>query len=252
MCTLVILLRPGHEWPLILAANRDEQAGRAWRAPGRHWADRPQVVAGMDELGEGSWLGMNDYGLVAGVMNRAGSLGPAPGKRSRGELVLEALDHAEARAAAEALADLNPAAYRPFNLFAGDVHGAFWLRNTGSRADDGVEVYPLPAGLSMLTAHDLNDPQSPRIRAYLPRFRAAPVPDPEAGDWDAWTALLASRLHDEREGPTAAMNVETDTGLRTLSSALIALPAPGRAGVKPVWRFAPGPPHRTTFEPVEL
>ena len=34
-----------------------------------------------------------------GELNRKGTLGPATGKRSRGELVLEALDHAEARAA---------------------------------------------------------------------------------------------------------------------------------------------------------
>jgi len=41
-------------------------------------------------------------------MNRMNSLGPLPGKRSRGELVLEALDHADAREAAEALAALEP------------------------------------------------------------------------------------------------------------------------------------------------
>ena len=41
MCTLVILRRPGHAWPLILGANRDEMKDRPWSPPGRHWPDRP-------------------------------------------------------------------------------------------------------------------------------------------------------------------------------------------------------------------
>src|SRR3546814_2463721 len=83
-----------------------------FRSPGRHWPDRPQVVAGIDRLAGGSWLGVNDDGVVAAVLNREGTLGPAPGLRSRGELVLEALDHADAAAAAAALGALNPDAYR--------------------------------------------------------------------------------------------------------------------------------------------
>ena len=120
MCTVVLLRRPGSRWPLLLAANRDELKSRPWRPPGRHWPDRPDVVAGLDELAGGSWLGINDYGVVAAVLNRVGTLGPATGKRTRGELVLEALDHADAAAAAAALADLDPAAYRPFNLIVAD------------------------------------------------------------------------------------------------------------------------------------
>src|ERR671934_2012679 len=102
MCSVVILRRPGHDWPVLLAANRDEMNDRPWLPPGRHWPERPWVVAGLDQQAGGSWLGLNDHGLLAGVMNRAGSLGPAAGKRSRGELVLEALDHADALEAAKA------------------------------------------------------------------------------------------------------------------------------------------------------
>src|SRR3546814_5219481 len=96
MCTVVILRRPGEAWPLIVAANRDELLDRTWREPARHWPDRPEVVAGLDELAGGSWLGLNDHGIVAAILNRRHSLGPAPDKRSRGELVLDALDHADA------------------------------------------------------------------------------------------------------------------------------------------------------------
>src|SRR5690606_37967279 len=131
MCTLVILLRPGHEWPVIIGANRDEMTNRPWSPPARHWPERPHVVAGRDDLAGGSWLGLNDDGVVAGIMNRMNTLGPQTGKRSRGELVLEALDHADARTAAEALADLDGNAYRAFNMVIADNRDAFWLRHRG-------------------------------------------------------------------------------------------------------------------------
>ena len=34
MCTLVILRRPGHDWPVVIAANRDEMIDRPWLTPG--------------------------------------------------------------------------------------------------------------------------------------------------------------------------------------------------------------------------
>ena len=85
MCTLVILRRPDHRWPVLIGANRDEMIDRPWQPPGRHWPDRPDVVAGLDALAGGSWLGVNDWGVAAAVLNRHGSLGPAPDRRSRGE-----------------------------------------------------------------------------------------------------------------------------------------------------------------------
>src|SRR5438874_12785391 len=103
MCTLVILRRPEHEWPVIIGANRDEMIDRAAKPPGRHWPDRTEVVAGLDLLAGGSWLGINDWGVAAANLNRHGSLGPATGLRSRGALVLEALDHAGAGPGAGAL-----------------------------------------------------------------------------------------------------------------------------------------------------
>ena len=79
MCTVVILRRPTHEWPLILGANRDEMLIRPWKPPARHWPDRPDVMAGLDELAGGTWMGLNDTGVVACILNRHGTLGPQDG-----------------------------------------------------------------------------------------------------------------------------------------------------------------------------
>jgi hypothetical protein len=278
MCTVVLLRRPQAPWPLLLAANRDELRSRPWRPPARHWPDRPDVVAGLDVQAGGSWLGVNDDGVVAAILNRVGSLGPAAGKRSRGELVLEALDHADAAAAARALADLDPDAYRPFNLLIADARDAFWLRHAGGLPTFGyrdssgawrevdttsmpgasgdrkaalrsppIACRPLPEGCSMITARDLNHPTSARVRHYLPQFERASPPDPSADEWGAWIELLGRRAAPGAE-PEDAMTIVTDGDFGTVCSTLIALPAFGM----PIMKFAAGTPDRTPFETVAL
>jgi uncharacterized protein with NRDE domain len=251
MCSLVILFRPGHDWPVIVGANRDEMADRPWVPPARHWPDRPQVVAGLDKLAGGSWLGINDQGVLAAVMNRMNSLGPAPGRRSRGELVLEALDHADASEAVQALQDLDSGAYRPFNMVIADSHSAFWLRNLGHK-QGWVEAEALPEGLSMVTARDRNDTiGSLRMRRYLPLFQKAAAPDPAKDNWAAWAALLSSREYDSEGNATDAMAIMTDSGFQTTSSSLIALPQPAPKA-RAVWRFAAGLPGEKPFEPIVI
>ncbi len=201
MCTVIVLRRPDHAWPLLFAANRDEMADRPWKPPGRHWPDRKEIVAGQDELAGGSWLGVNDHGVLAGVLNRPGTLGPVPGLRSRGELVLEALDHADATAAVAAMRDLDSRAYRAFNLVIADNRDAYWIRSLGRAGPIRPTVAEIPPGLSMITAHDRDDPESARIRYHRPRFAAAKTPDPDKGDWTAWERLMASRESEAGAGP---------------------------------------------------
>jgi len=250
MCTLVLLRRPEQRWPVLIATNRDERLARPWREPGRHWPQQPDVVAGLDRLAGGSWLGMNDAGVVAGALNRVGSLGPSEGSRSRGELVLQALRYRSAREAAGELAQLSGALYRPFNLVIVDRQAACWLRNAGGEGPGEIESFDLPSGLSMFTAHDRNDPDSPRLRVYLPLFQAAALPDPDNDDWSAWVELLASHQVPPGSGPEEAMTIRTDHGFGTLSSSLIALPR-DRSRL-PVWRFAIRADSGLQFKPVSL
>jgi uncharacterized protein with NRDE domain len=248
MCTVILLRRPDHDWPLILAGNRDEMEGRPWLPPGRHWPLTPDVIGGQDSLAEGSWLAVNDYGVVATVLNRIGSLGPEAGKRSRGELVLDALDHADAVQAADSLRHLDARAYRPFNLVIADNRDAFWLRADGA----GISCIPIPEGISMLTAGELNDDNDPRIRAFRPRFQSAPAPDPATEDYEAWRQLLAARAPAGAKDREAGLTFQLANGFGTRSSAIVALPAMSRAGVEPMFLFAAGPPDKAAFHPVLL
>ncbi|MAN79884.1 MAG: hypothetical protein CMM77_16770 [Rhodospirillaceae bacterium] len=250
MCTLVILRRPGHDWPLIIAANRDEMADRVSDPPGRHWPDAPHVIAGRDRTAGGTWLGVNDDRLVAGVLNRHGSLGQEDGKRSRGELPLEALSHAEAAEAAEALGHLDGRAYRSFNLIVADVNTAFWISGNGE--NPRVSVEEIRPGLSMITAYDLNDRSSARIDHYAPLFEAAAPPEPAqgAGGWDAWVALMSEFKEWQGGGERDSMSFTTDFGFETVSSSLIALPTPADSALKPQWLFCAGRPQAGKFLPV--
>ena len=249
MCTVIFYYRPGHEWPLLFAGNRDEMRDRAWSPPARHWPERGDVVAGLDQSAGGSWLGLNDHGVLAAVMNREGSLGPSPGKRSRGELVLEALDHGDASSAAGALADLNSNSYRPFNLIVADPTKVCWVCLQEGR---GIELIPVDPGLHMISSTGLDDYSHPRIAAYLDRFHSAPVPDPESGDWVAWQALMSETEHPSNLGPLAAMNILDVDGFGTVSSSLIALPRyPGFVN-RPRWMHAAGSPHEVSYRPVDL
>src|SRR4029077_6320258 len=176
MCTLVILRRPEHDWPVVIGANRDEMIDRPALPPGRYWPDRAEFVAGLDLEAGGSWLGVNDWGVAAAILNRHGSLGPAAGLRSRGELVLEALDHADAVAAAAALSHLDTAAYRSFNLIIADNRDAFWMRHS---SEGRITAHPLGEGVSLIAAGDVNERETPRLALAVPRFRAAQAPDPD-------------------------------------------------------------------------
>ncbi len=178
-------------------------------------------------------------GLIAAVLNRPGSLGPEPGKRSRGDLPLMALDHATAEAAAARLAQLDGFEYRSFNLVVADRDSVWFVRGTGSAV---VTATLLPPGLHMITAHDPDDLRSPRVARHLPRFLAAPPPSPP--DWSGWQGLLA-----DNAGPRdAALSVPGADGFGTVCASLLGVPAAGGCA----WLFAAGPAGRTPFESVAL
>ena len=103
----------------------------------------------------------------------------------------------------------------------------------------------------MLTAFDLNDTASSRVDFFKPRFKAAPEPDVDVGDWTGWQNLLASTEHGPATDSRDAMRIETDIGFGTLCSALVALPSINFNDRKPVWLFANGAPGNASYEPVE-
>ncbi len=233
MCTVILLLRPGAAWPVMVAANRDERLDRAWDPPAEFW---PGMIGGRDRLAGGSWMAVNRHGVMAAVLNRVGSLGPAADKRSRGELPLLALEGASAAAAAAIVAGWDARLWRPFNLVLADRNGGFFAAGLG---EGRPVVTPLAPGLSMVTAWPPNDPASARSMRHVPRWRAAAAPA-SPDDWGAWPGLLA----DSGGGPAEALNLPPRAGFGTICSSLLAF------GGRTRWDFAPGAPDRAAFQPV--
>lgn len=245
MCTVIILRRPGHDWPLLLAANRDERLDRAWDPPAAWWPDTPAIIGGRDRTAGGTWMALGPAGVVATVLNRPGSLGPAADKKSRGDLPLVAAAAPSAAAAAARITALPAAEWRPFNMVVADSRDAFFLRGLG---EGRPEAFPLQEGVSMVTAHDPNDPTSARTRRHLPRFRAAPPPDPAASDWSSWEDLLSDSAHDPEFGLAETLNVPPVGGFGTVCASLLAL----GANASRLWLFCPAPPGLAPFRRLDL
>lgn len=239
MCTVVLLKRAHHAWPVMLAANRDERLDRPWDPPAEWWPDRPGVVAGRDRLGGGTWMGLNRHHVVAVILNRRGSLGPAPGKRSRGQLPLMALEKDSALAAASAIAALDAGAWRSFNMVVADATGAaYFLRSLGCGHPEQV---PLADGFHMITSSDPNDMTRERVVRHLPRFRSAP--SPETDDYAAWRALITDQSGVDEE----QLHIVSRSGYGTVCSSLLGL----ARQEAPVWLFTASP-EAASFERVDL
>jgi uncharacterized protein with NRDE domain len=237
MCTVLLLLRPGDRWPLLIAANRDERFDRPFEAPARAWPDSPGIVAGRDVLGGGSWFGVNDGGVVATIVTGIDRLGPLAGKTSRGELVLRALREPDARRGADAIAALPADAYRGFTLLVADRSTAYAVVSDESE----MRVDALAPGHHMVTPDGYDVPSSPRFAAHFAAFRHAAAPQPGEGDWSSWTELLK---HADEDDPHRAMTVVVGEEFGTVCSTLLAVPA---ALQPPQMLFAAGPPTRAPY-----
>ncbi len=228
MCSIILRIE---ETGIFIAANRDEMLNRPWAPPAAHWPKLSGVIAGIDKTAGGTWMGLNEHGVMAAVLNRHGSLGPAPGKRSRGELPLQALRQPNAEAAAASIGAVDAGLYRSFNLVIADAEQAFCI--SGLEAGRPI-VSELGPGTWMITSGEPNEMKLPRIARHLPKF--------EAAAWEIWGTLLA----DNTPPLESALNIPPQHGFGTVCASLVALPK----NTAPRWDFAAGPPHEAAFTPV--
>jgi uncharacterized protein with NRDE domain len=135
--------------PLLIAANRDELLDRP-AVPVTVLRERePRILGGRDLLAGGTWLAVNEHGLVAGLTNQPAPAGRDPTKRSRGELPVACAGHRSAAEAAGALAaDVDPATYNPCWMLVGDRDALFSVAIGPGGARPEIEA--LAPGLHVL------------------------------------------------------------------------------------------------------
>jgi len=164
MCFVAAALGLHPEFPLIVAANRDEYFARPTRSLAR-WSGSPVIIAGRDLTAGGTWLGLSEDGRFAALTNcRTETVSSKPGVRSRGTIVRDFL--LGRRNIVDAVATGTLASepdYGGFNLIAGTVNQLSILSNAAdafSQATSGCFV------LSNIPPQD----QWPKIQVGHERF----------------------------------------------------------------------------------
>jgi len=95
MCLVVLAWQQHPEFPLIIAGNRDEFHGRPTERAS-WWSDAPDIVGGRDLQAGGTWLALHRKGRFATVTNFRDAELPSAKYRSRGHLVTDFLNGADA------------------------------------------------------------------------------------------------------------------------------------------------------------
>jgi uncharacterized protein with NRDE domain len=254
VCLLIALFQVVEDAPLIVAANRDERFARPAVTVTVLRDREPRILGGRDELAGGTWLAVNEHGVVAGLTNQ-----PAPGrdpsKRSRGELPLA---FAACRSAAQAVdlvsPGLDPGAYNPCWLLVGDRESLFSVGLDGGRQPAVTQLRP---GRHVLENRPFGTPtpKTTQVTALVAGTAGAAgataAADALAGvlgdhqpaaDDPAAPPLPGGRV---RPPELSAACVHTP-GYGTRSAMIITVPAAGA----PRLRVADGPPCETPFRDV--
>ncbi|MBV6273687.1 NRDE family protein [Alcaligenaceae bacterium CGII-47] len=152
------------QWPIFIAANRDEYHARP-STPAAPWPDHPLIIAGLDIQAGGTWLGLGAHGRFALLTNYR-----EPGHQilqapSRGALVRDFLLSAQTPGSYAQITHISGLAYNGFNLIVGAPGEAFYVGNRSAQ----TEATMITPGRHVLSNHLLDTPwpKASRLRHAL-------------------------------------------------------------------------------------
>ena len=224
MCLIIIAIRTHPIYPLVVAANRDEFYHRP-TAPLSFWKDHPDVLAGRDLQGHGTWLGVTADGRFAAITNYREPEAMDPGAVSRGLLVSDFL-----------ISDTSPEdylkqiahsgkTYNGFNLVAGHILDSkrqvspslWWYSNKKN------ERLNIPSGIHAISNRliDTPWPKTRKTTEGIRKILANPKPiDPEP----IFNLLADTHRPSDAELPDTGVGLEWE---RVLSSVFVVSPIYG-------------------------
>jgi uncharacterized protein with NRDE domain len=215
MCLIVFAWHVVPGMPLIAAGNRDEFYERP-TAPADWWNDYPQVYAGRDLQGGGTWMGITKNGRFAAITNVRNPAEHRDDAPSRGALVANFLT--SEIGAKDYIAQISPHAadYNGFNLLVGDHDTLFWYSNRFH--EDPRNGKPLASGVYGISNGGLDTcwPKVVRAKAEFSSLLCQCAPE------DAFFDMLSdtTRAHDCRL-PKTGVSLELE---RMLSPVCIESP----------------------------
>jgi uncharacterized protein with NRDE domain len=158
MCLILLAYRHHPDYPLILAANRDEFYERP-TASAQFWPEAPQILAGRDLQRGGTWLGVTRDGRWAATTNYREAARAMVGGRSRGALAMGFLAGVESPEAFFSRVNAEAETYPGFNLLTGLPGEAWYCTNRAGGAR------PLSPGLHGLSNAILDTPWPKVVRS---------------------------------------------------------------------------------------
>lgn len=212
MCLIAFAWKAHPDYPLVVAANRDEWHDRP-AAAATWWDGHPNILAGRDLKVGGTWLGISRNGRFAALTNFRDPSDRKSDAPSRGHLVSRFLIGTDSARDYLVVLRNDAPRYQGFNLLVGDGEALFYF---SSRTE---EILPVPAGVHALSNHMLNEPW-PKVELAKSTMGAAL--QGQIG-WDARQCLILDFLSNEERAPDGALP-DTGVGLdweRILSPALI-------------------------------
>ena len=210
MCLILLAVDAHPQYPLIVAANRDEFFARA-TAPAGPWIEAEHVVGGRDLEKGGSWLALAHGGRLAAVTNYRDGGRKKTGLRSRGLLVSDfVLSRAHPHEYIERLR-LEADTYDGFNLIVADKSAVWHFNNIDAHL---TRVAP---GVHGLSNHLLDTPWPKVTRGKSTMERALAKPREELVT-TLFEGLREDRLAPDHELPSTGISLEWE---RVLSPAFI-------------------------------
>lgn len=214
MCLILLAWRAHPDYPLVVAANRDEFFARP-TAPTAFWPEAPHVLAGRDLEAGGTWLGVSRNGRFAALTNYRDPARNKIGAPSRGELVSRFLTGLQSPAAYLEELEFCADRYNGFNLVFGDPGGLWCFSNCG----EGERQ--LAPGVYGLSNHLLDTPW-PKVARGKSALNAAlrALPD----ERPLFALLRNDSIAPDEALPRTGVSLEWE---RLLSAAFVRMPGYG-------------------------
>jgi uncharacterized protein with NRDE domain len=219
---LALYFRCFDAYPIVVAANRDEHYDRPSAAPSL-LDGQAKMIAGRDLRVGGTWLGFNEFGLMAAILNRRvnGTALPPSVARSRGLLCMQILQ-AKTLADAVSVIEQDTARYNPFTVVFADRDHAYVAYNDETK----INLARLSPGLHVFSSAAEFELHSAKAERAYTRF--AGLLDPPKLQFAPpaqWLAPLQNILSDHSYGdgsdnPGDAICVHRDAS-GTVSSSVI-------------------------------
>lgn len=211
MCLIFLAWRVHPDYPLVVAANRDEFFARPTAAAG-FWPEAPAILAGRDLEAGGTWMGVTRGGRFAALTNfrdpgrmRAGA--PSRGALVAGFLAADSTAEGHLRQIAALGRECNG-----YNLLLDDGDSLWWSSNVGG------ESRRLAPGIYGVSNHLLDTPW-PKVGAGKTALNRAldDLPDEQG----LFELLRDESVHPDEHLPATGVPLEWE---RLLSAAFVKSP----------------------------